>query len=432
MSQDWCAALFPGQGSQVPGMASELCAASRIAAGTYAEASEILGYDLVAACDDRFGGADQTLVVQPALVTHSVACWRIAREDYGLDPALLAGHSLGEITALVCADAIDFRRAIDLVRHRAQAMAAASDRGAMMVVFGVAGQDVAGHCAAVSRPGSPVGVALRNARDQTVISGDRDAVAAAGALCEAAGGVTQNLKVSIAGHSELMRPVEAPFSERLRDAGLRDPRLPVISGSTGRPYRSAVEAAASVTAQVCGPVDWIAVVEALAGAGISAAVELGPKAVLTKLLQPLAERVRAVPGGTPEELRRVRGLIWAYSQADGGRAVPGERLSRYTASLLRRITGTPARVQLGPGDFRDRVQAPFALLTRRRDELGGDGDPVPVSAVTQMSSLALEVLTAKGFTPEEVTGWLESSAVDAGISPEMISGREHLVRSGAT
>lgn len=426
--QNWCVAVFPGQGSQVPGMAGELCAASATARATYAEASEVLGYDLVAACDDRHGRGDLTVVVQPAMVTHSVACWRIAREEYGLEPGLFAGHSVGEITALVCAEALDFPRAVDLARHRAEAMAAVGDRGAMMAVFGLAATAIAGFCAEVSSADRPVAVGLRNLPDQTVVTGDRDAVREVGLRCERAGGVVQHLRVRMAGHSELNRPVVEPFAERLRAAAPRDPCRPVISGFDGRLCRTAAEVTESLIAQVCGPVDWIAVAAAIKASGGVVVVELGSKAVLTRLFRHLLPSVRALPAGTPDELRRLRGPLAAYTASDSGGLVTREAAARFTAALLRRVVGTPARVELAAAEFQQRIRRPYARLLERADALreqrgapAGDGEPVGASEVAEAGALASRVLAAKGFAPDQASAWLESCAADAGIAPRLVS-----------
>lgn len=414
-------ALFPGQGTQVAGAAGDLCARFAEARRTYDEASEAIGFDLVAACDGGGSRADDTEVVQPGVVTHAVACWRIMRDEFGLEPGLLAGHSVGEIAALTCADAISLGAAMDLIRHRAEAMAACPP-GAMMVIFGLPEQEAAEHCAVVSTPEHPVCIGLRNAPDQVVISGDRAALDQAAARCERAGGVVQRLKVSVAAHSPLMAAAVTAVAARLSQIEVADPSRPVISGATGVPYQTVREAEASLLAQMVGPVEWRAVTRAIAAAAPRVSVELGARGVLTKLLRRELPAVHGLTAGRPEDLAQLGSAIAVWGDPSSGRPVSRDRTASHLGALLRVLAGTPARVDLAPDAFQDQVRRPYLTLAQQRADVGAGPEWVPAATLADATSMAASVLAAKGFSATEIGAWLASCAPSEDDAPVVGAG----------
>ena len=268
------AAVFPGQGSHAHGMESELRDEPLLQRGL-----ELLGFDPFPRLDEG------TRFQQPALFLVSVAEW--ARS--GIEqPVGAAGHSLGEYAALVAAGALDFDDAVELVRVRADAMADASDAnpGAMLAVLG-------GDADAVRALAGDHGLVIANdnAPGQLVLAGAADAVDAAEAAASDLGARGRRLDVSGAFHSELMAPAAAPLADALRDVEIHEPRFPVISNGTARPFEDVRE---ELVANLTRSVRWRETVLALADAGAEDFVELGPGRVLGGLVRRILRDREAV------------------------------------------------------------------------------------------------------------------------------------------
>lgn len=279
--------LFPGQGSQTTGMGAALAAACPAAAEVFEQADDLLGFALSRLC---FAGPDRELtpteIAQPALLTCSWAALRSVAETLG-EPALVAGHSLGEYTALLAAGALDFPTALRLVRRRGELMrdAAAARPGAMAAVLKLDDQAVAGLC---DEADGVVVAANFNAPGQVVVSGEGGAVEAVMAAAKAAGGRAMKLPVSGAFHSPLMQPAAEAMAAELAAADLHDARVPVYQNVTAAPAREAEALRQGLVDQITGSVQWTASVQAMAAAGLTRAVELGPGKVLRGLVGRIA------------------------------------------------------------------------------------------------------------------------------------------------
>jgi [acyl-carrier-protein] S-malonyltransferase len=297
--------VFPGQGSQEVGMAADFAARFAESRAALAEADDAFGGPL-----SRFmrEGPEETLrrteVTQPAILAAGVAIWRVLEPRLPRPPILLAGHSLGEYTALVAAGSLDLGEAVRLVRRRGQLMAEAvpEGQGGMVAVLGLSGDEVARVCATIEGIVAP---ANYNSEAQTVIAGETGALERAGAALRAAGAKRLiPLAVSAPFHCALMAPAQEKLTPALAEACFRDARVPVLSNVTGRPYRSAAEARALLREQVCAPVRWVACVRAMVDAGARVQLEVGPGDVLTGLAGRIAkglarERVSNVAGLEP-------------------------------------------------------------------------------------------------------------------------------------
>jgi [acyl-carrier-protein] S-malonyltransferase len=281
--------VFPGQGSQQPGMGRALAETYPIARETFAEADEILGFALSALC---FEGPAESLTettnAQPAILTTSVAALRALRAARPELPApcCTAGHSLGEYSALVASGALAFADAVRLTRLRGQLMARAggAQPGSMAAILKLQDEQVADICRqAAERSGSPVQVANYNSPGQVVISGGPAGVAAALELVKSAGGRAMPLAVSVAAHSVLMAPAAAEFAGHVAETPFNDPQVTVIGNVHALPLTSAAEIRAELIAQLTSPVQWTASVACMAATGASTLIELGPGNVLTGL-----------------------------------------------------------------------------------------------------------------------------------------------------
>ncbi len=311
------ALMFPGQGSQSVGMLASLAAAEPIVAHTYAEASTVLGYDLWALSqegpEERLSETERT---QPAMLAAGVAVWRAWRKRGGPMPAVMAGHSLGEYSALVCADAIDFSAAVDLVRFRGQAMqrAVPAGTGAMAAILGLDDAVIEAVCAEAAQ-GEVVQPVNYNSPGQTVIAGHAAAVARAIEICQAGGAKRAvMLPVSVPSHSALMRPAAEELRERLRTLPIRKPGVRVLAFDAGS-YDGTGEIRDGLYRQLFNPVRWSAIVAAMIGARATHLVECGPGKVLIGL-------ARRAPGGRELSLQAIdspESLNAALGATDGSR-----------------------------------------------------------------------------------------------------------------
>ena len=282
--------LFPGQGSQYVGMGREWFAAFPAARAVFERADEVLGFPLSRLCFEGPEDAlNETVNTQPAVFTVSVAALR-ALEERGMEPpAYVAGHSLGEFSALVAADSLVFEDGLRLVRERGRLMQEAGARhpGGMAAVLGLGPEPVEEVCAAVrEETGEYVGVANDNCPGQLVISGAFAALeAATEQLRERGARRVVRLAVSIAAHSPLMAEAAAAFQQRLAETEFREPRVPVIGNATAGPLTTPSAIREALGRQLTSPVRWTESLRYLLAQGATRFVEVGPKDVLSGLVR---------------------------------------------------------------------------------------------------------------------------------------------------
>ncbi|MHB8310826.1 MAG: ACP S-malonyltransferase [Metallibacterium sp.] len=297
--------VFPGQGSQAIGMLSELAAQHVEIEAAFAEASAAVSHDLWALAqqgpEDQLNRTEHT---QPALLAAGIAVWRVWRKLGGALPELMAGHSLGEYTALVAADALDLDEAAALVAERGRLMqeAVPQGEGAMAALLGGDDAMIAEVCVQVAE-GQIVAPANFNAPGQTVIAGQAEAVDRALALL-AERGVRKaiRLPVSVPSHCELMREASARLAERMASIAWRMPVVPVVQNVEARAYGSIEYIRAALERQLYMPVRWTESVQALAALGITRVAECGPGKVLSGLVKRIDKSIDARALGTPAEL----------------------------------------------------------------------------------------------------------------------------------
>ena len=279
------ALVFPGQGSQKVGMGRAAAESSATAAGVFAEANEALGFDLSRLC---FEGPEErlreTANTQPAILAASVAILAAALETGTIErrPALVAGHSLGEYSALVAAGSLEFGAAMRLVRERGRLMdeAGQASPGRLAAVVGLDEATVEEICRE-----SGAEVANYNAATQTVVGGPPEAVERACALAKERGGRGLPVKVSGAFHTSLMEPAAEAFSRLLADAEVDAPLIPVVGNVSGQTLTAAADVRADLEQQIRRPVRWHQSVDAMEAAGARRAIEVGPGKILTAQLK---------------------------------------------------------------------------------------------------------------------------------------------------
>ncbi len=302
------AIAFPGQGSQSVGMLAEMAAEYPVIKATFAEASQVLGYDLFQLVMD--GPAEElnkTWRTQPALLTSSVALWRVWQELGGAQPEVMAGHSLGEYSALVCAGALAFSDAVKLVELRGLAMQEAVPEGvgAMSAIIGLDNDLIAENCrqAAQGQVVSPVNF---NSPGQVVIAGHKEAVERANVLMKESGAKRAlPLPVSVPSHCALMQPAADKLALALAEIEIQQPLIPVINNVDVTAETDPAKIKSAMVRQLFSPVRWTETVETMANSGVELAVEMGPGKVLSGLAKRIDKRVEGVAANDPASMQDV-------------------------------------------------------------------------------------------------------------------------------
>ena len=297
--------VFPGQGSQTVGMLSELAATYPLVEATFREASDALGYDLGQLVSA--GPAEElnkTWQTQPALLAASVAIYRVWQQQGGAQPTLMAGHSLGEYSALVCAGVLDFADAIKLVELRGKLMqeAVPEGTGAMQAIIGLDDASIRKACEE-SAQGQVVSPVNFNSPGQVVIAGNKEAVERAGAACKAAGAKRAlPLPVSVPSHCALMKPAADKLAVALEEIAFNAPSVPVVNNVDVKCESDAAAIRHALVRQLYSPVRWTESVEFMASQGVTQLLEMGPGKVLTGLTKRIVDSLTAAAVNDPTSL----------------------------------------------------------------------------------------------------------------------------------
>ncbi|WP_420787257.1 ACP S-malonyltransferase [Shewanella chilikensis] len=288
--------VFPGQGSQAVGMLADLAEGYPVVTETFREASEVLGYDLWQLVQQ--GPAEtlnETDKTQPALLSASVALYRAWQAAGKAAPRVMAGHSLGEYSALVCAGVLKFTDAVKLVELRGQLMqqAVPAGTGAMFAIIGLDNDAIAKACED-SAEGAVVSPVNYNSPGQVVIAGEKNAVERAAAACKAAGAkMAVALPVSVPSHCALMKPAADKLATALGDIEFSQPQIPVINNADVAQPQDAADIRDALVRQLYSPVRWTETVEAMAAMGVTELYEVGPGKVLTGLCKRINKSLTA-------------------------------------------------------------------------------------------------------------------------------------------
>jgi [acyl-carrier-protein] S-malonyltransferase len=309
--------LFPGQGSQSVGMGKDLAAVYPLARDAFQQADDLLGLSLSRlAWDGPEADLNDTINTQPALFAHSMAALSVFMETFpGFQPAFVAGHSMGELSALVAAGALPFAEALQLVRRRGELMKQAGNvsPGGMAAIMGLDIPAVEGVCAQASlrdaEPVEIVQVANDNCPGQVVISGNRIALERALPLAIQAGARRAiPLAVSIAAHSPLMEHAQEGFNQAVEAAPVIDPTTPIVGNVNARPLTTAEGIRADLRDQLTHRVRWTEAIQFMSAQGVQTFIELGSGSVLTGLLKRIVREADGIACGTPADLERLKAV----------------------------------------------------------------------------------------------------------------------------
>ena len=306
------AITFPGQGSQSVGMLAEMAAEYPVVKATFDEASKVLGYDLFELVMN--GPAEElnkTWRTQPALLTSSVALWRVWQQLGGKTPSVMAGHSLGEYSALVCAGALEFTDAVKLVELRGLAMqdAVPAGVGAMSAIIGLENDVIAENCAKAAQD-QVVAPVNFNSPGQVVIAGHKEAVERANVLMKESGAKRAlPLPVSVPSHCALMKPAAEKLAAALADIIVSAPVIPVINNVDVVAESEPTQIKEALVRQLFSPVRWTDTVASMAESGVELALEMGPGKVLSGLAKRIDKRVEGVAANDPASVQELVGKL---------------------------------------------------------------------------------------------------------------------------
>jgi len=309
--QNNVAFIFPGQGSQSLAMLSDF-ENNQIIQGTFAEASAALGYDLWQLISKGpLEKLNQTNFTQPALLTAIVALWRLLESESIVTPSIIAGHSLGEYSALVCAGVFSLADGVKLVEKRGEYMQTSVPEGvgAMAAVIGLADDKIIEACKSAEQ-GQVVSAVNFNSPGQVVIAGNKEAVERAGALCSEAGAKrVLPLPVSVPSHCALMQSAADKLAEQLESVTFNEPSIPVINNVNVAIESDIAAIKDALVKQLHSPVRWTETVEKLAQNGIDTAVEVGPGKVLQGLLKRIDKSITCISVNDENSLAKIKELI---------------------------------------------------------------------------------------------------------------------------
>ncbi len=304
--------VFPGQGSQSLAMLAEHGAQQPLILDTFAEASEALGYDLWALTqqgpEEQLNQTDKT---QPAILAASVALWRLWLAEGGVRPAFVAGHSLGEYSALVAAGSLSLAAGVKLVEHRGQLMqqAVPAGQGGMAAILGLDDADVLAACAEAAQ-GEVVSAVNFNAPGQVVIAGGAAAVARAIEACKARGAKrAMSLPVSVPSHCALMRPAAERFAEAVAAIDWQTPQIVLVQNVSAAVVTDLESLKRDLLAQLYSPVRWVESMVCLAGQGVTDLVECGPGKVLSGLNKRCVKGINTHNLDTPDAFAAARATL---------------------------------------------------------------------------------------------------------------------------
>ncbi len=401
--------LFTGQGAQFIGMGKMLHNKYTIARQTFEEANDVLGFDLTKLCfEGSLMNLSKTENAQPAILTASVAAYRVYMQEIGIPPEYCAGHSFGEYSALTCAGTLKYSEAVRLVRKRGLlcARVAGFDTGAMTIVEGVTQDIVEEECKKASGKNQFVMINVYNDLYQFSIAGHREAVERAEtALLERGANITP-LMMSTPFHSMLMDGIVEELRDELYKCNFKKPRWPVISNVTGLPYKNKDEIPRLLAFQAVKPVQWMSSMRYLFNNGITIAIEMGPKNVLTNLVKSNTPEIMAFCYGQPEMRNNLQDMLESKSKAM-------KMFHTVISGCLAVAVSTP-NGNNNEDEYVKGVVEPYKIIEKMLSSQIRQGIRPDIDQMKDALGMLRTILNTKGVSIEEQQAWFENILEETG------------------
>lgn len=394
------ALLFPGQGSQYVGMGKSLYDSFEVARQRFEEASEILGFDLKRLCfEGSLEDLTQTGNTQPAILTASIAAYEVYKKEIGIKPDYACGHSLGEISALVCSGAVAFGDAVKIVRQRGLLMqdAASAGTGAMAAVTGLDRDTIELECKKVSGEDYLVVISNYNSPEQTVVSGHKKAVECVCTILTGLGARIVPLKVSAPFHSPIMKSAAERLIQELMKYKYNPLKVPVISNVNALPYAGETKIVETLTTQITSPVKWVESMNYLVQKGVTQAVELGPQTVLKNLMKKNAPVIITYAFDNEEDFKAIKNANVSkdLNMAGGGKFVPTVVTKCIAIAVCTRNRNWDNE------EYQKGVIDPYRRIQQMQEEIEKEGRQPTLSEMKQALDMLMSVFITKRTPVEE-------------------------------
>ncbi|MFC3791595.1 ACP S-malonyltransferase [Paenibacillus sp. GCM10012307] len=406
--------LFPGQGSHFVGMSKGLYDQYTIVKQTFEEANDVLGYDLAKLCfEGTLAELSKAKNSQPAILVSSVASFRAYMQELGIVPQFLAGHSLGEYAAFTCAGAIRFPDAVQLLHERGTLTdeVAASGVGAMSIVDGVESRLVEQACQEMVQEGRQVSVSCYNTPNQTAISGDSDAVMELEDRLTEQGGLATPLLASAPFHCSYMQPMADLLLEKLSRLPYGFFKYPVITNRNAEPMAHSEKVANNLALHLTQPVQWERTMQYFKHKGVTLAIEMGPKNVLTNMVKANVEGIEALCYGAKEDRKKIEQILSAY---------PG--LKKHIPTIITRslavAVATPNR-NWDNEEYQEKVVKSYRKIQGIQDSLEESGAKPTLEQMREALDLLKIILDTKQVPEEEQTHWYNQIIDETGTYYEL-------------
>lgn len=411
---DKIAFLFPGQGSQYVGMGKSLYEQFPIVQQTFEEASDRLGLKLADVCfHSSLANLSKHENAFIALLTTSVAAFRVYMKEIGITPRFCAGHSLGEYSALVCSGAVNFGDALEIVYQRGKLAQEiiAQGNSAMTIIDGIGKEVIGALCRKISRPNHAVSVACFNSFNQVAVSGDVLALKELELKVPEAGGQFTRLFRNAPFHCPLMDPAAEQLSRILQKFTFRNPRYPVLSNVTALPYHSVAGIIENLTVHIIRPVQWEAIMAYLQKYGVTLTVELGAKNVLSNLIKANTKNITPYCFDQKEDRQSLIQLFTSDHQYQ-------KHVPTVISLALMAAAATP-NINWNPAEYQTGVIEPYQKLQQMQNQLEKEGLGPTVAQMNEALTLLRLIFTTKKLSVAEQTEWFQQIIEETGSRDQL-------------
>jgi len=402
--------LFPGQGSQFVGMSQGLYDQYSIVKQTYEEASDMLGYDLAQlSFEGPLTKLTQSTYAQTAILVSSVSCFRVYMQEFGIVPQFLAGHSLGEYSALTCSGAIRFSDAVKLVHYRGKLTdeTVASGAGMMTIIDGVERATVEAECRRLTSEGKQVWISCYNSQNQVAISGDEAAVLELEDKLSDYGAQITPLLSSAPFHSYLMKGMADKLTTYVEKIPYGFFKFPIITNSNAQPLAIPEQVSKNLIDHILKPVRWEQSMLYLKNKGVTLAIEMGAKNVLTNLLKSNVEEMNALCFGVREDRKKIEQILSQYSG-----------LRKHIPTVITRCLAVAAATPNKNWDneeYEAKVSSSYRRIQEIQDNLTERGEKPSLEQMKEALDLLKVIMATKKVPIDEQMRWIYQIIDETGM-----------------